>query len=197
MEDAILIHHGIKGQRWGVRRYQNADGSLTAAGKKRYTKEEKKEIRKERKELNNKYKEEYLKNSKYPELEKEYDDLVDKYNIDADGGIDTYNWRTDEWRDLTHEEEKAVARFHEIEHEMADLYDEAYLYAKEKTGEDLAEKYGKETIKQIETEDNIKGGVATVALITAELAIMALPIIALSNAMDKAADKLTDRATRR
>lgn len=31
-----LYHHGIKGQRWGVRRYQNADGSLTAAGKKRY-----------------------------------------------------------------------------------------------------------------------------------------------------------------
>ena len=31
-----LIHHGIKGQKWGVRRYQNADGSLTAAGKSRY-----------------------------------------------------------------------------------------------------------------------------------------------------------------
>lgn len=34
-----LEHHGIKGQRWGVRRYQNADGSLTSAGKKRYLKE--------------------------------------------------------------------------------------------------------------------------------------------------------------
>ena len=33
-----LAHHGIKGQRWGVRRYQSADGSLTAAGKKRYDK---------------------------------------------------------------------------------------------------------------------------------------------------------------
>lgn len=31
-----LCHHGIKGQRWGVRRFQNADGSLTPAGKKRY-----------------------------------------------------------------------------------------------------------------------------------------------------------------
>lgn len=32
----ILSHHGIKGQRWGVRRFQNEDGSLTDAGKKHY-----------------------------------------------------------------------------------------------------------------------------------------------------------------
>lgn len=31
-----LVHHGIKGQKWGIRRYQNSDGSLTEAGKKRY-----------------------------------------------------------------------------------------------------------------------------------------------------------------
>ena len=33
-----LYHHGILGQKWGIRRYQNKDGSLTAAGKKRYSK---------------------------------------------------------------------------------------------------------------------------------------------------------------
>ena len=31
-----LYHHGIKGMKWGVRRYQNEDGSLTNAGKSRY-----------------------------------------------------------------------------------------------------------------------------------------------------------------
>ena len=31
-----LTHHGIKGQKWGVRRFQNEDGTLTNAGKKRY-----------------------------------------------------------------------------------------------------------------------------------------------------------------
>lgn len=35
-----ICHHGIKGMRWGVRRYQNKDGSLTAAGKKRYNSED-------------------------------------------------------------------------------------------------------------------------------------------------------------
>lgn len=31
-----LYHHGVKGMHWGIRRYQNKDGSLTPAGKKRY-----------------------------------------------------------------------------------------------------------------------------------------------------------------
>ena len=39
--DDHLEHHGVKGQKWGVRRYQNADGSLTNAGKKRYSSNEK------------------------------------------------------------------------------------------------------------------------------------------------------------
>ena len=37
MQKDSLVHHGIKGQRWGIRRYQNSDGSLTAAGKNRYS----------------------------------------------------------------------------------------------------------------------------------------------------------------
>lgn len=36
----VLYHHGIKGQKWGVRRFQKKDGSLTPAGKERYNDDE-------------------------------------------------------------------------------------------------------------------------------------------------------------
>lgn len=34
-ETLYLAHHGVKGQKWGVRRYQNEDGSLTSEGRQR------------------------------------------------------------------------------------------------------------------------------------------------------------------
>lgn len=71
-----LRHHGIKGQKWGVRRYQNPDGSLTAAGRKRYYGPEK--VKKEEKGIppgvkNIKTKEEAGKRvSELDELENKY-----------------------------------------------------------------------------------------------------------------------------
>ena len=41
MDDFLLQHFGIKGMKWGVRRFQNEDGTLTPAGKRRYAKMEK------------------------------------------------------------------------------------------------------------------------------------------------------------
>jgi len=36
MNDMFLMHHGIKGMKWGVRRFEDANGHLTPAGKRRY-----------------------------------------------------------------------------------------------------------------------------------------------------------------
>lgn len=41
-----LYHWGVKGQKWGVRRYQNPDGTLTAAGRKRAARADKRWIKK-------------------------------------------------------------------------------------------------------------------------------------------------------
>lgn len=41
-DDYYLEHHGIKGMKWGIRRYQNKDGSLTPEGRKRYSDDSKK-----------------------------------------------------------------------------------------------------------------------------------------------------------
>lgn len=38
--DGELYHHGIRGMKWGIRRFQKKDGSLTTAGKKRYSESE-------------------------------------------------------------------------------------------------------------------------------------------------------------
>lgn len=70
-----LVHYGIKGMKWGIRRYQNKDGSYTSAGKRRrrsYSSdyEETRSLRKKSaKELSN---EELKKLNKRMNLESEY-----------------------------------------------------------------------------------------------------------------------------
>lgn len=39
MDNSVLVHYGVLGMKWGVRRYQNKDGSLTSAGEKRYSRD--------------------------------------------------------------------------------------------------------------------------------------------------------------
>lgn len=95
MEHNTLYHHGIKGQKWGVRRFQNKNGILTSTGKKRYDGNNTKMLTdRQKKKLSNKYKKLMIKvasdihtQSNYVEAynraaDKMNDGLIEKYNSD-------------------------------------------------------------------------------------------------------------------
>lgn len=81
-----LAHHGIKGQRWGVRRYQNEDGTLTEAGKARIAKDNSgyfgKFFKKKNTERAKVTKDAYGKNLYLKFSKKSLEDFKDKY-VDA------------------------------------------------------------------------------------------------------------------
>lgn len=81
-----LKHHGIIGQKWGIRRYQNPDGSLTDAGKKRYNRNYSKD---QAKKALNYYKDQKNKYDKtvYKEIQKNQD-IIDRAEINAVKEID-------------------------------------------------------------------------------------------------------------
>lgn len=90
IRDEELYHWGIKGMKWGVRRYQNPDGTLTAAGKKRYgewdTGEEKPEYApKAPKKKASDYSDEELRAQiNRMQMEKQYRDLAGQTNVRED-----------------------------------------------------------------------------------------------------------------
>lgn len=103
-----LRHHGILGMKWGVRRYQNEDGSYTAAGEKRRSAREqisdaKKKYKEAKKTANAGYKaatkewkqankgrstKDFMNN--YSDADKKFDELGDKYLNDAANAKKTY-----------------------------------------------------------------------------------------------------------
>ena len=74
--DNYLMHHGIKGQKWGVRRFQNKDGSYTKAGKERRSSNSTKQsFDNLRKDFDDNYK---IYSQKIDKLGNEYTEKVDK-----------------------------------------------------------------------------------------------------------------------
>ena len=84
--DQVLEHHGIKGQRWGVRRYQNHDGSLTPKGRKRYYKEEQNNYIKKSIDYDDEYDRTEEGKKKKKAYEKEISKMFD--DPDFDGSLD-------------------------------------------------------------------------------------------------------------
>lgn len=81
-----LAHHGIKGQKWGIRRFQNEDGSLTEEGRKRYNQFEER--------FNKIIKDSSLtQKQRFEKIGKAQDEIESEYKQKL--GKDTYNRITD------------------------------------------------------------------------------------------------------
>lgn len=160
-----LYHHGVKGQRWGVRRYQNEDGSLTEEGKRRYgTVGAEKRITYDQyhKDWRQSFdaKEKVHKNTKQIiKLNKENDDLLNKYDFDADDG----------GGGSTSADRKAGAKYWKNVEKINELDKQRTAEVKNYVNNLMLEKYGSERIRKFHTVENTRG----IIEVTKVLAVMA------------------------
>lgn len=97
MYSTELQHHGIKGQKWGVRRFQNEDGTLTPAGRSRYMDPDgrvTREGRKEGKRIKKAIKRHWVGaiNSAQKEFAPIQDSTIDKYDRYPEMKRDDWNY---------------------------------------------------------------------------------------------------------
>lgn len=187
-----LWHHGIKGQEWGVRRFQNEDGTLTAAGKDRYLKGE--AYSKEKKVLAEQHEEKLLdkkSNAHVKQVKNKLNELKKKFDLDDDGKAtdDTdRDYYTPEEIQKAENEYKTMSQF------IKDDYDEIRKQADAKATQDLIKKYGSESISDIEYYQKKKGAKTAAIVAGIFAAFAAIPIIGILSAKAKA-NKVTQYET--
>lgn len=149
MDNNELYHFGIKGMKWGVRRYRNEDGSLTAKGKKKYSKQYEKLSAKVRRDIqktsNSRFLNSYNKAASYMSS-----GGIDKFNKAQEKkyGKD-YTNRDGYTSDYTKEFDKVYSKYY-----MEDYYNFVKNNKNYKKADDLVKKYNMTSWDNLAKENN-------------------------------------------
>lgn len=153
-----LAHHGVKGQRWGVRRYQNEDGTLTEEGRKRYyvdadgniqkiSRKDKRAERKEIRKIGREFASEKKKN-RDEEFSKHRTELAAKAYY-----LNSAKSRYDAWykndKDYPFDIFGVKASYEKAEKDMNNFTQSLDAAAQKKTYDAMVKKYGKEKIGKV------------------------------------------------
>lgn len=144
--DDDIQHHGIMGQKWGVRRFQNEDGSYTSAGKQRYgykgTGKSKRKLRKEIRDMEFEESERLEEKYGYRNKLKKFNEKMSKYN---DG-------LTDEQADAVYDYAREHSNISKLEKRIKEE-------SVKNAGEKFSKKYGEELYSDIQkSRDRIAKG---------------------------------------
>lgn len=168
-----IYHHGIKGQKWGVRRYQNKDGSLTPAGKKRASNKDIREYKKQvSKEIEDSYTNERASiRAEREKADQEYKEYVKKHGLldeDSAGYWDDYEKRSDVYDKAYEVYDKAYEREYKLDMDKS-----------KQVADRLVERFGQERMDRFQKSDRTKALVA-VGMVAIPLAAMSLPMAAVA-----------------
>lgn len=165
-----LVHHGIKGQKWGIRRYQNEDGTYTEEGRERYGIGSKnptsKQIKRLKSDLKETYTHEHPLYKKMQSYANKANALAEKYDFDGDdGGGGT-----------TKADQKAGEKYMEYWDKYDEISEKISQDITEKVNKELIDKYGSETINSYKIKENIKAGAAIVGYLGVGAVVLTHPV---------------------
>ena len=176
-----IEHFGIKGQKWGVRRFQSANGTLTAAGKARY--KEYKQDKKIRRKLNreNSAARKNLNARAYTNSNAAYDyqDAEAKYRKAAGGLYLRRSTRKQRMDEAQGELDRATKRYENTQKDLRRaerIYDDSTKALTDQVNK-MVKKYGSENVKALRTKDVSYGEDFVKTQIRNGITVVSLPII--------------------